>query len=58
MSFTADTALEALREAVKEALELHAKLGIPSVYMKDGKLCWLMPDGTETFYDPRKKEKE
>jgi hypothetical protein len=38
-------ALKALKEAVKMALEEHKRKGVPAVFMRDGKLCYLMPDG-------------
>ena len=37
---------KALKEAVKKALERHMKLGVPSVFVKGGKMVYLMPDGT------------
>jgi len=37
---------KALKEAVKKALERHMKLGVPAVFMKGGKMVYLMPDGT------------
>lgn len=36
---------KALKEAVKKALDRHAKMGIPSVFIKDGRLCYRLPDG-------------
>lgn len=36
---------KALKEAVKKALDRHAKMGIPAVFMKDGKMCYRLPDG-------------
>jgi hypothetical protein len=36
---------KALKEAVKDALKKHMKMGIPAVYMKNGKIVYLMPDG-------------
>jgi|GEM_PF-4843651 hypothetical protein len=36
---------KALQEAVKKALETHAKMGVPAVFMKDGKLCYRLPNG-------------
>lgn len=36
---------KALKEAVKKALAKHAKMGIPAVFMKDGKLCYRLPNG-------------
>lgn len=48
-------ALEFLRignEAVREAREENRRLGIPSVFSVDGRLCWELPDGEITFEDP------
>ena len=39
-------ATKALKEAVKEAYAKHARLGVPAVFMKDGKLLYRLPDGT------------
>ncbi|NQU17936.1 MAG: hypothetical protein HQ564_07695 [Candidatus Saganbacteria bacterium] len=36
---------KAMKEAVKKALERHQKLGVPAVFMKDGKLAYLLPNG-------------
>lgn len=36
---------KALKEAVKKALIQHQKMGIPAVYMQNGKIVYLMPDG-------------
>ncbi len=36
---------KALKEAVKKALDRHAKMGIPAVIMKNDKVCYRMPDG-------------
>ena len=52
---TAEAALEALRKAVDEVLKRRAKLGLASVFMKNGKLCWLLPDGTYTYKEPDKR---
>lgn len=40
---------KAMREAVKEAIEKQLKLGVPAVFMKDGKICYKMPDGSISF---------
>jgi hypothetical protein len=37
---------KALKEAVKEAYKKHAKLGIPAVFMKDGKILYRLPNGS------------
>ena len=36
---------KALKEAVKKALAEHKRMGVPAVYMQDGKIVYLMPDG-------------
>lgn len=36
---------KALKEAVKKALAEHQRLGVPAVYMQNGKIVYLMPDG-------------
>ena len=41
----ATVAEKALQEAVKQALETHAKMGVPAVFIKNGKLCYRMPNG-------------
>lgn len=50
---TADEITKVFERAVQKELERRMKLGFPSVYMKDGKLCYLLPDGTETFEPPK-----
>lgn len=46
-------ALKALREAVREALAEHRRLGVPAVYMKNGKMVYLLPNGKEVSKPPR-----
>ncbi len=36
---------KAFREAVKGAIESHAKSGVPAVFIKNRKICYRMPDG-------------
>lgn len=36
---------KAMKEAVKEALKTHREKGVPAVFMKNGKIVYLMPDG-------------
>lgn len=36
---------KALKEGVKAALERHRKLGVPAVFMKNGKMVYLLPNG-------------
>ncbi len=48
-------ALDFLRignEAVQQAREENRKLGIPSVFALNGRLCWELPNGEITFEDP------
>lgn len=45
---------KAFKEAVKEAIALHAKMGVVSVFMKDNKICYKMPDGTISYKPPSK----
>ena len=50
---------EALKEAVKDALERHRKMGVPAVFMRNGKIVYLMPDGkvVERIKDWKKGKK-
>ncbi len=36
---------KALKEAVKKAIDKQARMGIPSVFIKDGELCYRLPNG-------------
>lgn len=36
---------KALKGAVAKALEKHKRMGVPAVFVKDGKMVYLMPDG-------------
>ncbi|OGB89884.1 hypothetical protein A2625_05500 [candidate division WOR-1 bacterium RIFCSPHIGHO2_01_FULL_53_15] len=36
---------KALKEAVKGALEQHRRMKVPAVYMRNGRIVYLMPDG-------------
>ena len=36
---------KALKEAVKKALKEHRRLKVPAVYMQNGKIVYLMPNG-------------
>jgi uncharacterized protein (DUF362 family) len=36
---------KALKEAVKHALSEHRRMGVPAVFMRDGKIVYLMPNG-------------
>lgn len=46
---------KALKEAVKKALAEHQKKGVPAVYMRDGKIVYLMPDGRVVEKAPKRK---
>jgi hypothetical protein len=36
---------KALKEAVKGAFKKHRQMGVPAVFMQNGKIVYLMPDG-------------
>ena len=36
---------KAMKEAVKAALKTHQQKGVPAVFMQDGKIVYLMPNG-------------
>ena len=36
---------KALKEAGKGALEQHRRMKVPAVYMRNGRIVYLMPDG-------------
>ena len=58
---TYDRALEMTRIfniAVRKAQESHRKNGLPSVYTKNGKAIWEMPDGSYVTENPFKDEKK
>lgn len=38
---------EALAEAVREARQLHKRLGHPVAELRDGKVCWIPPEEIE-----------
>jgi L-aminopeptidase/D-esterase-like protein len=44
---------KAMKEAVKKALDLHRRMGVPAVFMQNGKMVYLMPDGKVTSRVPR-----
>ena len=41
-----EIAEKVMQLAVKEAIEKQLKLGVPVVFMRNGKICYKMPDGT------------
>ena len=46
-----------MNEAIKLAIEKQLKLGVPAVYMKEGKICYLMPDGREIYKEDVEQKK-
>lgn len=48
---------KALKEAVKKALVQHQKMGVPAVYMRNGKIVYLMPDG-RVVSNPKQRKNE
>ena len=53
--FDGKTLEKIMNEAIKKAIDKQLKLGVPAVYIKDGKVCYLMPDGREVFKEEGKK---
>ncbi|MFC1511201.1 hypothetical protein ACFL5U_02300 [Candidatus Margulisiibacteriota bacterium] len=47
---------KALKEAVKMALKQHQKMGVPAVFMKDGKIVYLLPNGKISEKKPRARK--
>jgi len=47
---------KALREAVKQALDEHRRMNVPAVYMQNGKIVYLMPDGRVVEKPPARKK--
>ena len=39
--------VEALREAVKDAIQRHKQMGLPMVVSKDGAVHWITPEEAE-----------
>jgi hypothetical protein len=48
-------ALKAFKEAVAKALKLHQRLGVPAVYMRRGKIVYLLPNGKVVDKPPVRK---
>ena len=46
---------KALREAVKKALDEHKRLGVPAVYMQNGKIVYILPSGKVVSAPPKTK---
>jgi hypothetical protein len=46
---------KAFKEAVKKAIDQHKKMGVPAVYMRDGKIVYLMPNGKVVEKPPVRK---
>ncbi len=53
--FDGKTLEKIMNEAIKKAIDKQLKLGVPAVYIKDGKVCYLMPDGREVFKEKAEK---
>ncbi|MBI5701599.1 hypothetical protein HZC34_07165 [Candidatus Saganbacteria bacterium] len=46
---------KALNEGVKKALLEHKRLGVPAVYMRNGKIVYLLPSGKVVSTPPKTK---
>ena len=46
---------KAFKEAVKMAIAEHRRMGVPAVYMRNGKIVYLMPDGRVVNKPPSRK---
>ena len=46
---------KALKEAVKKALLEHQRMGVPAVFMQNGKIVYLMPNGKIVAKPPLRK---
>lgn len=46
---------KALKEAVKKALAEHQRLGVPAVFMQNGKIVYLLPSGKVVSTPPKTK---
>ncbi len=46
---------KAFKEAVKDAIKEHQRKGVPAVFMRDGKIVYLMPDGKISVKRPAAK---
>ena len=46
---------KAFNEAVKNALAEHKKKGVPAVYMQNGKMVYLLPNGKVVSNPPVRK---
>jgi hypothetical protein len=46
---------KALKEAVKQALAEHRRMGVPAVFMRNGKMVYLMPNGKVVEKPPLRK---
>ena len=47
---------KAMKEAVKAALKEHQRKGVPAVFMRNGKMVYLMPDG-RVVENPKSRKK-
>jgi len=48
---------KAFKEAVKKAFVKHKQMGVPAVYMKNGKIVYLMPNGKTVEKIAKRKPK-
>jgi len=48
---------KAFKEAVKEALKEHQRKGVPAVFMRNGKIVYLLPNGKISETKPRVQKK-
>ena len=46
---------KALKEAVKHALSEHRRMDVPAVFMRDGKIVYLLPNGKVVSKPPIRK---
>lgn len=42
------------KAAVRKAIEENRRLGLPNVFMKNGRMYWEMPNGEITYENPDK----
>lgn len=50
-----EMAQKAIRKAVKKALAEHRRMGVPAVFMRNGKMVYLLPNGRITDKAPVRK---
>ena len=49
---------KAFREAVVKALDFHARMGVPAVFIENGKMLYRLPDGTTVEKLPKKYQRK